>query len=298
MPCSAVTLSLGTIAAVISVSLLAISFSTDNWIRYDIKNRSKLKDTLEQDGINLESKNAELIYYTRTKGLFRICFPTMGERPSIKLYLSPVETYCTNIDYLITDENNVQETFTNDETSKLHMSRGMISLFILSFLFMFISFWTGIIGCWRRSSGNITSTSILILLACLFSAGGMGLFHGIEYYENEKLTTGGNDYYKDWPQPLKNATSISYDWSYIIAWISVGLSLTSAVLFSISAICLSRQSNHNYNQQQLHYIMPVYPSKGNQQAPGGGYNAGGHYINGIPYNYTAQPMNQGYSYNY
>lgn len=42
MPCSAVTLSLATIAAVISVALLAISFSTDNWIRIDVR-RNKIK---------------------------------------------------------------------------------------------------------------------------------------------------------------------------------------------------------------------------------------------------------------
>jgi len=29
------------------------------------------------------------------------------------------------------------------------------------------------------------------------SAGGMGLWHGVEYYETEKLT--GDQYYKDWP---------------------------------------------------------------------------------------------------
>jgi hypothetical protein len=32
----------------------------------------------------------------------------------------------------------------------------------------------------------------------LFSAGGMGLWHGVEYYETEKLS--GSEYFKDWPQ--------------------------------------------------------------------------------------------------
>jgi len=42
MPCSAVTLSLATIAGVVSVALLAIAFSTDNWIRIDVK-RGRLR---------------------------------------------------------------------------------------------------------------------------------------------------------------------------------------------------------------------------------------------------------------
>lgn len=37
MPCSAVTLSLATIAAIVSVALLSIAFSTDNWLSYEVK---------------------------------------------------------------------------------------------------------------------------------------------------------------------------------------------------------------------------------------------------------------------
>lgn len=37
MPCSAVTLSLATITAIVAVALLAIAFSTDNWLYIDVK---------------------------------------------------------------------------------------------------------------------------------------------------------------------------------------------------------------------------------------------------------------------
>lgn len=37
MPCSAVTLSLATITAVIAAALLAIAFSTDNWQYIEVK---------------------------------------------------------------------------------------------------------------------------------------------------------------------------------------------------------------------------------------------------------------------
>lgn len=37
MPCSAVSLSIATIISIISVALLAIAFSTDNWISYEVK---------------------------------------------------------------------------------------------------------------------------------------------------------------------------------------------------------------------------------------------------------------------
>lgn len=46
------------------------------------------------------------------------------------------------------------------------MGRSMIALFILSFLAVFVAFWTGVAGCWRRSPGNITATAIVMLFAC------------------------------------------------------------------------------------------------------------------------------------
>jgi len=37
MPCSAITLSLATILAIVATALMAISFSTDNWVYYDVR---------------------------------------------------------------------------------------------------------------------------------------------------------------------------------------------------------------------------------------------------------------------
>jgi len=287
MPCSAVTLSLATIAAVVSVALLAIAFSTDNWIRVDVK-RDRLKDRIEKDGVdNISPTDLESnpLYFTRTKGLFRVCFPQ--SRPTkVPLYLSPVETYCMNIDYYIPDEENVTGDFSQDEMAKLHMGRASVALFIIAFFFVFIAFWTGVAGCWRRSSGNITSTAILMLLTCLFSAGGMGLWHGVEYYETEKLT--GMQYYKDWPQFLKLDSSISWDWSFYLAWLSVGFSLLSAILFAAAATCLLRENEKN-TLTQSQYLMTVYPQK--QQQP----YAYGYYP--TPYTY-AQSGQQYPPYNY
>lgn len=45
MPCSAVTLSLATISAIISVALLSIAFSTDNWLSYEVNRNSIMVST-------------------------------------------------------------------------------------------------------------------------------------------------------------------------------------------------------------------------------------------------------------
>ncbi|XP_050518296.1 uncharacterized protein LOC126892707 [Diabrotica virgifera virgifera] len=112
----------------------------------------------------LENVNSKYYYYTRTKGLFRICYPK--ERPpTVKTYLSPLETHCNNVNYYIPDENNDTKDFTDDAWTRLHMGRSMIALFIISFIAVFAAFCTGVTGCWKRSPGNITATAILMLLA-------------------------------------------------------------------------------------------------------------------------------------
>jgi len=279
MPCTAVTLSIATICAVVGVALLAIAFSTDNWIQIDVK-REKLKTRL--DSVPSDFNSNEL-YFTRTKGLFRVCFPQ--ERPSISLYLSPVETYCRNIDYLIPDTEDVTAEYSQDESVRLHMARGMIALFILSFLFVFIAFWTGVAGCWRGSSGNITASAVLMLVACLLSSGGMGLWHGVEYFETEKLT--GEQYYKDWPSDLKASSTLYLSWSFYISWLSVAFTLVSATLFAGAASCLYKENSAVYNQQ---YLMTVYPSKAGPYA----YAAPQQY----PQAYSYGPNGGAYPYSY
>ncbi|XP_046817778.1 uncharacterized protein LOC124423734 isoform X1 [Vespa crabro] len=288
MPCSAVTLSLATITGIIATALLAIAFSTDNWLYTEVK-RAQIQQYAgkhaEQSHL-IDQMNAKYYYYTRTQGLFRICYPK--ERPpTVETYLSPVETHCMNIDYFIPDEENQTRDFSDDAMARLHMGRSVIALFMVGFLAIFSAFWTGVVGCWRRSPGNITATAILMLFACLLSAGGMGLWHGVEYYEKEKIV--GEEYYQQWSNVLKDNSLISYDWSYVVAWVGVGWSLISAILFSAAAICL-RGERMREEAMNMQYLMPVYPQK--QQYAYAGYPAPaaypGPYYHGSqygPYNY-------------
>ncbi|XP_053607785.1 uncharacterized protein LOC128673747 isoform X2 [Plodia interpunctella] len=289
MPCSAVTLSIATITAIVAAALMAIAFSTDNWVFIEVK-RSKIieeyaaKSTAGNSQV-LENLNNKYYFYTRTRGLFRICYPK--ERPpTVEIYLSPVETHCSNVDYFIPDENNETKGLSDDAMNRLHMARSTVALFIVAFLSLFIAFWTGVVGCWKRSPGNITATAILMLVTCLLAAGAMALWHGVEFYEREKVV--GEEYYQQWPEVLKSYSSVWYDWSYMLAWCAVAVSFASSVLFFSAAVCLSKEK-HREQQNNVQYIMPVYPQK--QQYAYAGYPPAaypGPYYPGSqygPYNY-------------
>ncbi|OAD57215.1 hypothetical protein WN48_02281 [Eufriesea mexicana] len=231
----------------------------------------------------VEQMNTKYYYYTRTQGLFRICYPK--ERPpTVQTYLSPVETHCMNINYFIPDEENLTRGFSDDAMTRLHMGRSVIALFIVGFVAIFTAFWTGVVGCWKRSPGNITATAILMLLACLLSASAMGLWHGVEYYEKEKIV--GEEYYQQWsnsidpnsckdqrqwhqkresglrrrcidvyrdicPQVLRDNTVQWYGWSFYLAWLGVATCLGTMTLFLIAASCLRREHAREQAQNVL-----------------------------------------------
>jgi hypothetical protein len=194
MACSAVTLSVATIISVVAVACLAIGFSTDNW--YEIRvDKNKTKQYLETQGM-LNDYDKDWRYYSRDEGLFRICFAEKKPK-EVPTYLSPTQTECFNIDYYI-PENEISDKFSDQRWERLHMARSVVALYIVAFFFLFLSFFTGIAGCWKRSHANLVSTGLLQLLSSLMDAGAMGLWHAVQFYDYHKLK---DEYsYSAWPE--------------------------------------------------------------------------------------------------
>jgi hypothetical protein len=67
---------------------------------------------------------------------------------TVEIYLSPIETHCSNIDYFPTIENGGE----TEESTRLHLARGVIALFILSFFSVICAFFTGLSGMSQTSS--------------------------------------------------------------------------------------------------------------------------------------------------
>ena len=78
--------------------------------------------------VSAEDFNQSPLYFTRTRGLFRECYlgekleedPANSKVPIREdIYISPVETYCRNIDYFIPDENDQTKTFNKEEMTRV-----------------------------------------------------------------------------------------------------------------------------------------------------------------------------------
>jgi len=272
MPCSAVTLSLATIAGVVSAALLAIAVGTDNW-QFVHVDRVAIGSQLANSSIDADRFSASGIYFTRTQGLFRVCYPEKVPKKD-GLHLSPVETKCEYIDYHIFDEDSDTTLLQGDEMTRLHLARTLVALFVVSFFFLLLAFFTGVAGCWRRSVGNVAATAFLMLTACIFAGAAMAVWHTVEYYEAELRV---HPHRGSWDELLNANSESVYDWSYFVAWIGVGWSLMASLLFFGASVCLNSESNR-HEAKTMPYAVAVYPQKTHAQYQAGyGYNYGYNY---------------------
>ncbi|XP_013789190.1 uncharacterized protein LOC106473058 [Limulus polyphemus] len=154
------------------------------------------------------------------------------------------------------------------------MARSVIGLYISGFFCIFLSFFTGVAGCWKRSYGNVVATGLLELFTSLLVAAAMGLWHGVHHYDYQKLKD--HMAYFGWPEVLKQpgGSDFYYGWSYLLSWIGVGLNLIAAILLLCGAHCL-RHEKKKEKTKYMHYLMPVYPEK--RQLYGYGYGYPGPY---------------------
>lgn len=93
---------------------------------------------------------------------------------------------------------------------------------------------------------------------------------------------------KGWDSLVQNHTGFRYDWSYIVAWVGVGMCLGSAILFGLSSLCIKGDKERE-EAMNMQYLMPgnfqhpvtlghvskkrttisVYPQKGQPYGPYG-----------------------------
>ncbi len=90
---SPLILSLSTVFALIGIVLVAIAFGTNNWAEYHVDRTTILRALTRNTTLRFQLINVNTtdIYYDRTYGLFRECFPT--QVPNGKTEVSgPVQT--------------------------------------------------------------------------------------------------------------------------------------------------------------------------------------------------------------
>ena len=85
----------------------------------------------------------------------------------------------------------------------------------------------------------------------------MGLWHGVQHYQFMKISEESDTelYITSWPDVLKDNYEYRYDWSYIVSWVGVGMTLLSSILFALAALCI-KNDRETEDAMNLQYLMP------------------------------------------
>ncbi|XP_014665694.1 PREDICTED: uncharacterized protein LOC106807758, partial [Priapulus caudatus] len=216
-------LSLASIFLICGVGVLTVGFATDNWVRHSV-DREHLKTAIANSEEQLGNFHRHEEYFTRTRGLWNICFMTaeQADLPTQpygggNITLTPVDKPCRRLSFALDPK------MTNDETTRIHLMRLSVGLFAGGFFLFLICFITGLVACWRRGAAHTLVTGLLVFFAALFCAAGVAVFHGYEHMELFELKTPNSGFKTTWSPEVVDSTTSAYWWSYIVVWVGDGL---------------------------------------------------------------------------
>jgi len=234
--CSLIVLCVGGVAALTAMALVAIATNTDHWTHTQVDRKTVVENDME------DSMNEE--FYTRTRGIFRVCFPE-DDKPVVGtpgLFLSLVEEWCYARDYHVASLLSGvwhPSNMTKFAEIQLHLARSTPCLLIVYLFLMCVAGILGLSGCWNQSSNKLITTAAFQLFAALVGACGMATWHAAFFMEMEKVHAPG--FPLNWPLWLQQSSIVSTGWSYVVCWGGICLTLLASLATSASALCLRAQ---------------------------------------------------------
>jgi len=245
--CSLTVLCLGAVASLSAMALVSIGVTTDHWTLTRV-DRTSVKE-------HGEGNNSGYMYYTRHRGIFRICFPEQVERPaesSPGLYLNLVDDWCYSREYYLSNLTQGvlrPQGISDHANTQLQLMRStpvLLCAYLISMLFVGL---LGLCGCWQQSANKLITTAAFQLISALVGACAMATWHAALFFEMEKVHDPG--FPLSWPLWLQEVTRVETSWSYILSWVGVCLTLIASLLTSAAAICLRSRRSRDWEDDTM-----------------------------------------------
>ncbi|OAF65992.1 hypothetical protein A3Q56_06287 [Intoshia linei] len=243
----------GYILSIFSLILIIIALVTNNWIDTTV-NRKPLIEYLKKDDANNYIKDriyTDELYFSSYRGLFKRCFGKDYIINNVEVdWAGGNCVYEKGFEIILTPE---RVNWGYHYRMRIHVLRSLVAALILSIFFAVMSLIVAGFGCARYSNNTIKTGAATILVAAVFGVIGIVLFHTNDYLEREKLNHHPFPHF--WQRHsgyavLKLYSLTTFGFSYICAWVSIGLML----LASISYICGSCQ------ERETHYVVTPTPT--------------------------------------
>ncbi|XP_014677738.1 PREDICTED: uncharacterized protein LOC106817577 [Priapulus caudatus] len=152
------------------------------------------------------------------------------------------------------------------------MLRLTLGLFAAAFFLFIIAFMTSCVSCLRYSAGCSSTSGTVVLFAASFCVAAIGVFHGyllMEEDENKDIWQPPFGYKRVWSNLLRENTTQTYAWSYIVTWVGIFLVLLS-VFFFYFAGCAMKGAKRKKEKQMVavtRYTAPAYAAPYEKSLP-------------------------------
>jgi len=237
---STAALTFATFAALSGIVLVAVGFGNSSWREYTVDDTKALWETKYNKSIVGTSD----FFYNRTVGFFKRCFPNdyPSDNQKVTWTKSPLGNECTDVKYNEEIKGSQQD---DDEQLYIHLKRLYLALYVVGLFLCFLSILTLLSGCSRSSHPLVFTTAVLLLFASGFIAAGIGCWHKFIALDEYALKT--DPHVQSWPEAVIKATVFTYGWSYIVAWIGVGLLLIGSIIMFVAGCFLRSEEGDLYD---------------------------------------------------
>uniref|UniRef100_A0A1I7ZBN6 Claudin domain-containing protein n=1 Tax=Steinernema glaseri TaxID=37863 RepID=A0A1I7ZBN6_9BILA len=293
MVSSPLLLSLSSVFALLALTMLGISFITDNWQEF-LVNR---KDILNQFNQNKSMKDQlfdkydrDPRYYTRNIGLFHICFPDTIPSGSGSFNKLGLQVHCITRSNDYFPAETIRQNWGNAQNYGLYMLRSSTLCYAVGLVFIALCLIVGLFACWKQSTKLILWTAALMALGVLFCTMFIGSWFALRYWESEHNV---EPFFRSWEPVLKGATKISYGWSMGIFIVGLSFLILATLCMFCARFALKREEDKNLNMKAGAYMMNNYYEKSMMPFYG---TYGSAYPNYPAYygQYATMPSNYGY----
>jgi len=231
-------LALASLLCLGALCVLALSLGSDHWQEIEV-DRAAIR--LSPLGADLENDlQFEPSFAPRNRGIFRLCF-TGSETAFVGVAEEKgygVDEGSCFIDpgiYLPTVDQ--RKNWGNENEAREHLMRLHLALFVLALLLLLMAVACGGLSCMRVTPNHMTTAGACALIAAFVTFGGMAVFHGYVYLEDNKIIQ--KPFKAFWGEQialLERNTRVELGWSYILGWVSGAMSILTAIVYVTAGV--------------------------------------------------------------
>uniref|UniRef100_A0AC34Q9B8 Uncharacterized protein n=1 Tax=Panagrolaimus sp. JU765 TaxID=591449 RepID=A0AC34Q9B8_9BILA len=248
MVASPVLLSLSAVFLFVGSCLILASGITTDWTEYEVDRKAIANNPEVAKKIG-DSFLRNPIYFTRTYGLWHVCFPN-NVPTDIGSYTYLTSTCVDNPD--LSTPAATYDGYSTTQKMRYWALRATVGLLVAGFAVLVFAIFVGIISCWSQRTRYLKITLGILSVAILLLVIVICLYHLVQYWETSVLKM--PPFFGSWDASLRQSTVGRYGVSYWGYWIGLLFLMVSAICFFLSISAIHRERDEAFENKHQAYL--------------------------------------------